>query len=150
MRRRSIGIVAAAAAGLMAFGVGPASAWDCIRYSNTEQGLAQSTRSGNWEAFTIESFAQGAVDGGAISRQQADCAVSAWHDAGMPDYFALGTGVAGARGAQTSGHLTEDDFFVLAKNAPERVTGDGQGIDHFETVLVQTLGQCFAGPVDGD
>lgn len=147
MKRRSIGFVAAAAAGLLAVGVGPASAWDCIRYSNTQQGLTQSTRSGNWEAFTIESFAQGAVEGGAISSTQAECAVAAWHDAGLPDYFALGTGVAGARGAETSGRISEDDFFVLARNAPERVTGDGHGVDHFETVLVQTLGQCFAGPV---
>ena len=49
--------------------------------------------------MTIDDLAAGAVAVGALTPEQATCAVAAWKAAGEPSYFAIGVGVAGAKGA---------------------------------------------------
>ena len=144
MRRRLVTLVAApVAAAALALTATPAFAFDCLRASSSMQGLQQSTKSGNWLYFTIQDFAQGAADEGAITQDQADCAVAAWIAAGEPQYFALGVGVAGARGATQSGRITEDSFYELAHNAPLKVMVNGKGVDHFEDALFAYAAPCL-------
>ncbi len=69
-----------------------------------------SMRSGNWEYVTIDDLAAAAVEKGDLTPGQATCAVTAWKAAGEPSYFATGAGVAGARGAQQSGHISDTAF----------------------------------------
>ena len=62
----------------------------------------------------------------------------------------VGTGVAGANGAMRSGHLSDEDFFVLARNAPVEVTSDGHGVDHLDSVLNHYLSVCGAEEMPGE
>jgi hypothetical protein len=137
--------VAGVAAAIVAVSAGPAAAWDCIRVSSSQAGIMHSTASGNWGYATIDDLAQGAVDAGEISEQQATCAVAAWKDAGEPSYFAVGYAVAGARGAEQSGRISDADFFELARNAPVKVMVDGHGVDHLEDALMYYAGECLGG-----
>lgn len=144
MKRRLAVLAACAAAGAVLLGTAPAQAWDCIRVSGSMQGLQNSTRSGNWEYLTIDDLVAGAMEEGMITSQaQADCVLAAWAAAGEPSYFAIGTGVAGARGAMRSGHISDADFFELAKNAPANVMVDGHGVDHLDDALAQIAGPCL-------
>lgn len=145
MRRASVVIAAGVAAGIVGLSTGPASAWDCIRVSGSQQGLMNSTSSGNWEYMNLDDLMAGAADAG-VTEEQAQCVAEHWRADGRAEYFAIGIGVAGARGAITSGHITDEDFFVLAKNAPVNVTSDGHGVDHLETVLNGYLGDCGVQP----
>ena len=145
MRKSTITAAAALALGGVVLTATPALAWDCIRASSSQQGLMNSTRSGNWQYATIQDLAQGAVDEGAITADQAACAVDAWLAAGEPAYFAIGAGVAGANGAMKSGHISDSDFFELAKNAPMKVMVNGKGVDHLDDALGMYAGACLGG-----
>ena len=145
MKSRATVAVAGIAAAVVAVSAGPASAWDCIRVSGSATGIQQSTRSGNWMYATIDDLAQGAVDEGMITPDQATCAVAAWKAGGEPSYFALGAGVAGAHGAEQSGRISDADFFELAKNAPVKAVVDGRGVDHLEDALMYYAGECLGG-----
>jgi hypothetical protein len=137
-----------AAAGLTVAGLvvsaSPAFAYDCIRVSSSQQGLMQSTaKSGNWLYFTIHDLVQGAVDSGEATPEQAACVEQKWVQMGEPSYFALGVGVAGARGATESGRITDQDFYELAKNAPAKVMVNGKGVDHLDDALEMVLPACL-------
>ena len=140
MKRAGI-VLAGLTAGLIAFSASPAAAWDCIRVSGSEQGLMNSTKSGNWEYLTLDNLIAGAGEAG-VPEDVANCVAAAWREDGRPEHFAIGIGVAGAKGAMQSGHISDQDFFVLAKNAPVKVTSDGHGVDHLESVLDMYLSQC--------
>lgn len=145
MKTRATVVVAGIAAAVVGLSAGPAAAWDCIRVSGSQQGLQHSTKSGNWEYLTLDDLAAGAPEGAPI-----DCVVSHWRADGYPEYFAVGTGVAGANGAMRSGHLSDEDFFVLARNAPVEVTSDGHGVDHLDSVLNHYLSVCGAEEMPGE
>jgi len=104
--------------------------------------MQHKTTSGNWEYVTIDGMVSDAVGQGWFTPEQGQCIEAAWLDAGEPASFVMGTGVAGARGAGTSGHMSDADFFVLAMNAPDSVVTDGHGIDHFEAAVASALGAC--------
>ena len=57
----------------------------------------------------------------------------------------IGIGVGGARGAMQSGHMSEEDFYVIAKNAPLKNLTDGKGVDHLFPTLMTVGGHCFEG-----
>jgi hypothetical protein len=144
MKTRATVVVAGIAAAVVGISAGPAAAWDCIRVSGSQHGLQQSTKSGNWEYFTIDDFVSGGVKEGYLTEAEAPCVVAAWKASGERSYFAMGGGVAGARGAGESGHMSEDaDFFELAKNAPVEVMVDGHGVDHLMDALMYYAGECF-------
>lgn len=148
MKRAAI-VLSGLTAGLVALSASPAAAWDCIRVSGSEQGLVNSTRSGNWEYLTLDNLIAGAGEAG-VPADVASCVASTWREDGRPEYFAVGIGVAGAKGAMTSGQISDEDFFVLAKNAPVTVTSDGHGVDHLESVLGMYLSQCGFSMPDED
>jgi hypothetical protein len=142
LRRTTITVAAAfAAVGLAA---SPAYAWDCIRVSGSAQGLQQSSAHGQWAYMTIDDLIAGGVQEGFITREQVPCVEQAWSALGEPTSFAIGSGVAGARGAAQSGHLTDADFFELAKNAPLKVMIDGKGVDHLDDALMVVVSSCSA------
>lgn len=142
LRRTTITLGAAlAAVGLAA---SPAYAWDCIRVSGSAQGLQQSSAHGQWQYMTIDDLIAGGVAEGAITEEQVPCVQQTWAALGEPTSFAIGTGVAGAKGAMQSGHLTDTDFFELAKNAPLKVMIDGKGIDHLDDAIMVVVSSCSA------
>jgi hypothetical protein len=130
----------------MALASAPAFAWDCIRVSGSEQGLQKSSQNGQWEYMTIDDLIAGGVQAGEVPPEAAPCLRDAWVSMGEPTSFAIGTGVAGARGAMQSGHLTDQDFFELAKNAPLKVVVDGKGVDHLDDAIMLMVGQCMPQP----
>ncbi|HEX2895182.1 MAG TPA: hypothetical protein VHO29_14385 [Marmoricola sp.] len=144
MRTRATVVAAGAAAAIVAVSAGPASAWDCIRVSGSQAGLQHSTASGNWAYATIDDIVGGAVQDGIITGAQAPCVLAAWTASGEPSYFAMGTGVAGARGAEQSGRISNADFFELAKNAPVKAVTDGHGVDHLLDALMYYAGECLS------
>ena len=144
MRRLSV-VAAGVAAAALALTSGPAFGWDCIRASSSQSGLMHSTRSGNWEYLTINDLVDGAVQSGMFDEQTGQCVLDAWQAAGEPSYFAIGAGVAGARGDEQSGHISDTDFFELAKNAPLKVMINGTGVDHLDDALEAFAGPCLAG-----
>lgn len=137
-----------AAAGLAVAGIvvsaSPAFAWDCIRVSSSQQGLMQSSQNGQWEYMTIDNLIQGGIQDGYIDATQAPCLKQEWAALGEPQYFAIGAGVAGAgaKGAQKSGHITDQSFFELAKNAPVKVMVNGKGVDHLDDAIAMILPSC--------
>jgi hypothetical protein len=145
MKTRATVVVAGIAAAVVGITAGPAAAWDCIRVSGSQQGLQQSTRSGNWEYLTLDDLAEGAPDGVPV-----ECVTSKWRADGYPEYFAVGTGVGGARGAMQSGHITDEDFFVLAQHAPVAIMSDGHGVDHLDSVLDRYVSQCLSEQAPGE
>lgn len=120
----------------------PAYAWDCIRVSSSPQGLQSSAKSGQWEYLTFADLVQGGLQSGDIDATQVDCVTKAWTDLGEPTSFAIGGGVAGAKGAMTSGHITDTDFFELAKNAPVKIMVNGKGVDHLDDALMMIVAGC--------
>lgn len=122
---------------------GSAFAFDCMRVSSSLQGLQQSTRSGNWTLVdlsnptalhdSILAISQGQV---ALTPSQAACVYQVYAASGQPQFFALGTGVAGGKTGNGPG--------VVASGAPSKVLTNGTGIDHFdETVLPVLRGALF-------
>lgn len=139
--RRAMTVVAA----MGAFGVAaasPAYAYDCIRVSSSPQGLQHSSANGQWIYLAIDDLLQGGVDEGFISAGQVPCLKAAWTQLGEPTAFDIGGGVAGAKGAQQSGHISDADFFELAKNAPLKVVVNGKGVDHLDDALMLILPSC--------
>ena len=132
----------AGAFAVIGLGASPAYAWDCIRVSGSTQGLQQSSAHGQWEYLTIDDL----IAGAGLTGDQASCVRQAWTDLGEPTDFAIGTGVAGARGAIQSGHISDTDFFELAKNAPFKVVVDGRGVDHLDDAIEILAGDCLQPP----
>ena len=145
MKRITRAVAAVAGAGALLFTASPAYAWDCIRVSGSLKGLQQSTKSGNWEFATFAEVVDGAVQYGDATAEEGACVLAAWREAGLPEYFAIGIGVGGARGAMQSGHISEEDFYVIAKNAPMKNLTDGKGIDHLFPTIMSVGGHCFEG-----
>ena len=141
MRLRKTFLVTSAAAAVL-FAAGPAYAWDCIRVSGSAQGLQQSSQHGQWAYMTFAQLVEGGLEAGAIDPSQVDCVTSAWTALGEPTSFAIGGGVAGAKGAQQSGRISETDFFELAKNAPLKVMVNGKGVDHLDDALMIIVSGC--------
>lgn len=120
--------------------VGSAFAFDCIRVSSSAQGLANSTRSGNWLLFDLSSgpaveqtLANAEIP---VTSEQAACIADAYAATGQPLYFALGIGVAGGENPNAAAGG------VLAHNNPnDAVLGDGKGIDHLDDSPI--LGALF-------
>lgn len=142
MKRALIAAVGLTVTGLVV-SASPAFAFDCIRVSGSQQGLMQSTKSGNWLYFTIHDLVQGAVDEGDATPEQGACVEQKWAEMGEPSYFALGIGVAGAHGATQSGRITDADFYELAKNAPVKVMTNGKGVDHLDDAINVAIGSCL-------
>jgi hypothetical protein len=100
-----------------------AFAFDCIRVSSSYQGLVQSTsNSGNWTLFDFSS--------------PATCGYQAYAASEQPQFFALGTGVAGGKLTSTNSQgarAAADGFGVIAWNNQNlTVLGNGKGIDHLD------------------
>ena len=118
-----------------------AFAFDCIRVSSSYQGLVQSTsNSGNWTLFDFSSPAalQTTLSafGTQLTADQAACGYQAYAASGQPQFFALGTGVAGGKLTSTNSQgarAAADGFGVVAWNNHNLpVLGNGKGIDHLE------------------
>ena len=135
--------VAAFAAGLgCALAVSASAfAFDCIRVSASYQGLVQSTSSsGNWTLFDFSSPSalQATLTGFGVTltSDQAQCAYTAYAGSKQPQFFALGTGVAGGKKTSTNSNgarAQADGFGVIAwHNQNLAVLGNGSGIDHLE------------------
>jgi hypothetical protein len=139
MRRRFALVLGTLAVALAVSG--SALAFDCMRVSSSLSGLQQSTaNSGNWLLFDMTPGRGGVAQvveffglPGSVA-----CYQTAYDAAtGVPTYFALGIGVAGAR----AGHGPE----VLAHNAPGKVLANGTGIDHFD----DTVAPIFIAAIPG-
>lgn len=141
--KRSILAAAGLTAAALVVGASPAFAFDCIRVSASQQGLMQSTKSGNWAYMTIDDLVQGGIESGQVPPDAGPCIVSTWHQLGEPSYFAIGVGVAGAKGATQSGRITDESFFELAKNAPVKVMVNGKGVDHLDDAIMIVAGTCL-------
>jgi hypothetical protein len=139
MRKRLVLSVAAVVSALVV--TSSALAFDCIRVSSSYQGLVQSTsKSGNWTLFDFSS--PGALQttltgfGVTLTSEQAQCAYDAYAASEQPQFFALGTGVAGGKKTSTDSQgarAEADGFGVVAWNNQNlTVLGDGNGIDHLE------------------
>ena len=126
-----------------------ALAFDCMRVSSSLKGLQQSTaHGGNWFLFDMTDGGGGVlavleIFGGlnpTVAQQALPCFQSAYDAAvanpdqvpPVPQYFALGVGVAGAH----AGHGPE----VIAHRAPAKVLMNGTGIDHLDDTVLQVLG----------
>jgi hypothetical protein len=116
-----------------------AFAFDCIRVSSSAQGLAASTRSGNWLPFDFGSPEGTATTLGnlgiAVDPDAAACFTDAYADSGQPQYFALGIGVAGGKKESTNSQgvrAQDGGFGVIAWNNDGPSIQDGHGIDHLE------------------
>jgi hypothetical protein len=140
--KRSILAAAGLTAVALVVGASPAFAFDCIRVSSSQQGLMQSTKSGNWAYLTIDDLVQGAIESGDVPADAAPYIVNTWHSLGEPSYFAIGIGVAGAHGATESGRITDQSFYELAKNAPVKVMVNGTGVDHLDDAIMIVAGSC--------
>lgn len=142
MKWRIAAVTATAAAGALVLGATPAYAFDCIRVSGSQQGLMQSTKGGAWVYLTVDDLIQGGVDSGEVPADAAACLKQAWLALGEPGYFAIGAGVAGAKGATQSGRITDESFYELAKNAPAKVMVNGTGVDHLDDAIALIVPQC--------
>jgi hypothetical protein len=153
MKQRAIALLAVVAAALVV--AGSAAAFDCIRVSSSYQGLVNSTsHSGNWTLFDFSSPAalQATLSGfgTTLDSAQAECAYTAYAASGQPQFFALGTGVAGGKKTSTNSHgarAAADGFGVIAwHNQNLTVLGNGKGIDHLEAsgILPALMGAAQA------
>jgi hypothetical protein len=154
MRHRAIALLAVVAAALAV--AGSAAAFDCIRVSSSYQGLVRSTgNSGNWTLFDFSSPSalEATLSGFGVTLDstQAECAYAAYAESGQPQFFALGTGVAGGKKTSTSSQgarAQADGFGVIAwHNKNLTVLGNGTGIDHLEAsgifpALLGAAGTC--------
>src|SRR5438045_2683864 len=113
-----------------------AFAFDCIRVSTSYQGLVQSTsNSGNWTLFDFSSPAnlQATLSafGTQLTAEQATCGYQAYAASEQPQFFALGTGVAGGKLTSTNSQgarAASDGFGVIAWNNQNlTVLGNGKG-----------------------
>lgn len=139
MRHRAIALLAVVAAALAV--AGSAAAFDCIRVSSSYQGLVKSTsNSGNWTLFDFSSPAalEATLSGFGVTLDstQAACAYGAFAASGQPQFFAIGSGVAGGKKTSTSSQgarAAADGFGVIAWHNPnDTVLGNGTGIDHLD------------------
>jgi len=130
---------------------GSAFAFDCIRVSSSYQGLVQSTSNGgHWLLFdmTNAGIVQSDLSNFAdhpLTAAQATCMSQAYQalapSMGLPLYFALGFGVAGAFSGGPG---------VIAHNNPntQGQLGDLKGIDHIDAspvgfaIIVLSAPQC--------
>jgi hypothetical protein len=127
---RTQGLLAVTVAALAA--TGSALAFDCIRVSSSYQGLVQSTsHGGHWLLFdmTNPDIVQSSLSNfteAPLSADQASCVVSDYSQTGLPEYFALGFGVAGGF---TNGPG------VIAHNNPNTQSqlSNLKGIDHIDS-----------------
>lgn len=119
-----------------------ALAFDCMRVSSSAQGLQQSAgNSGKWIYFDMTDGGNGVTEiltFFGVPTSAAPCFQAAYDAAvaanpTLPEYFALGNGVAGGNSNGPG---------VLAHNNPNtNVLSNGTGIDHFDdTVLPVFLG----------
>lgn len=133
MKHRVLPVLAAIAVALTL--TGSALAFDCMRVSSSQQGLLQSTKSGNWLYFNMTDgtgIAQLlAFDEIPATQGQIGCLQTAYSASNAPRYFALGVGVAGGRTFHGPG--------VLAHNAPDKVLMNGTGIDHLDDTVLPVL-----------
>jgi hypothetical protein len=113
-----------------------AFAFDCMRVSSSAQGLQQSAGSGKWLYFDMTDNGTGVaqvLEFFGLPSSSAGCFQTAYDTAvaanpTLPEYFALGTGVAGG---DTNGPG------VLAHNNPNsNVLANGTGIDHFDDLVL--------------
>jgi hypothetical protein len=154
MRKRLAALAAVVISALVV--TGSALAFDCIRVSSSYQGLVQSTsNSGNWTLFDFSSPAalQTTLTGFGVTLTgaQAQCAYQSYAASGQPQFFALGTGVAGGKKTSTNSNgarAQADGFGVIAWNNQNlTVLGNGKGIDHLEAsgifpALMGAAGAC--------
>lgn len=114
-----------------------ALAFDCMRVSSSAAGLQQSaTNSGNWLFFDMTDAGTGVaqvVEFFELPSSTVSCFQSAYDAAAgsnslLPEYFALGIGVAGGKTGNGPG--------VLAHKAPDTVLANGTGIDHFDDTVL--------------
>jgi hypothetical protein len=133
MKHRVLPVLAAVAVALTL--TGSALAFDCMRVSSSQQGLLQSTKSGNWLYFDMTNgsgIAEILAFGGVPATQsQIDCLQTAYSASNAPRYFALGVGVAGGKTLNGPG--------VLAHNAPDKVLTNGTGIEHLDDTVLPVL-----------
>lgn len=92
--------------------------------------------------LTVDDLIQGGVDSGDVPADAAACLKQAWLALGEPGYFAIGAGVAGAKGATQSGRISDESFYELAKNAPAKVMVNGTGVDHLDDAIALIVPQC--------
>lgn len=133
MKHRVLLVLAALAVALTL--TGSALAFDCMRVSSSQQGLLQSTKSGNWLYFDMTNGTGIATilafDEIPATQSQIDCLQAAYSASNAPRYFALGVGVAGGKTMNGPG--------VLAHNAPDKVLTNGTGIEHLDDTVVPVL-----------
>jgi hypothetical protein len=119
-----------------------ALAFDCIRDSSSLNGLQQSSKSGMWLAFNMTPGGGGLAQlldlfGVSVTNTQLTCLQDAYTAAAsaqnstVPNYFALGAGVAGGKTGNGPG--------VLALNAPDKVLSNGTGIDHLDDTVLPVI-----------
>jgi len=146
-------VVCALAVSASAFG------FDCIRVSSSYQGLVQSTsHSGNWTLFDFSSPSRLQTTlagfGTELTEEQAVCGYEAYAASGQPQFFALGTGVAGGKATSTKSNgarADADGFGVIAWNNQNlTVLGNGTGIDHLEAsgIFPALMGAAAACGID--
>ncbi len=114
-----------------------ALAFDCMRVSSSAQGLQQSAgNSGMWIYFDMTDGGNGVaeiLDFFGVPTSAAPCFQAAYDAAvasnpTLPEYFALGNGVAGGNHSGPG---------VLAHNNPNtNVLSNGTGIDHFDDTVL--------------
>jgi hypothetical protein len=143
MKHRAVMLLAVIVITLAA--AGSAFAFDCLRVSSSYQGLVQSTsNSGHWLLFDMTNTGIVQSDLSIFADQpltsaQALCMSQAYQalapSMGLPLYFALGFGVAGAFAGGPG---------VLAHNNPntQGQLGNLKGIDHFDA---SPIGFAIAG-----
>ena|SRR2546423_1407878 len=133
MKHRVLPVLAALVVALTV--TGSALAFDCMRVSSSQQGLLQSTKSGNWLYFDMTNGTGIATilefDGVPATQSQIDCLQAAYSASSAPRYFALGVGVAGGKTGNGPG--------VLAHNAPDQVLTNGTGIEHLDETVLPVL-----------
>jgi hypothetical protein len=135
MRHRFVLFVGVAAVALAV--TSSAFAFDCMRVSASPQGLQQSaSNSGMWIYFDMTDGGNGVAEilsHFGLPTSTAPCFQAAYDAAvaanpTLPEYFALGNGVAGGKNNGPG---------VLAHNNPNtNVLSNGTGIDHFDDTVL--------------
>jgi hypothetical protein len=135
MKHRFALFVGVAAAALAV--TSSALAFDCMRVSSSAQGLQQSaSNSGKWIYFDMTDGGNGVTEvlsHFGVPTSTAPCFQAAYDAAvatnpTLPEYFALGNGVAGGNSNGPG---------VLAHNNPNsNVLSNGTGIDHFDNTVL--------------
>lgn len=135
MKHRFALFVAVAVAALTV--ASSALAFDCMRVSSSAQGLQQSAgNSGKWIYFDMTDSGNGVVEiltFFELPTSTAPCFQAAYDAAvaanpTLPEYFALGNGVAGGN--------SNGPGVLAHKNPNARVLSNGTGIDHFDDTVL--------------